>query len=154
MEIFEIVSWHDNVCPKPSNVDIKKYLANHISELSKTVELFNLIPVDMDTLDSCDFYTKLTRLKTSIANVVDALHSENIQCEVKNDVKMAETLYMNAHNSLGLGNTLGYDMQSICVEMNESMWSKFDEDYNPIFNEIGELINGPDYTPPNLDEYV
>ena len=55
--------------------------------------------------------------------------------------------------AVGVGYDFGYNTPKAIVEVNRSNYSKF-VNGQPVFDENGKVKKGPDYTPPNLTNYI
>lgn len=46
------------------------------------------------------------------------------------------------------------DDEGVLAEINESNWSKFDDEGNPYFDVNGKIKKGPDYFEPDLIQFI
>ena len=56
--------------------------------------------------------------------------------------------------AVGSAHMLTQDIIKALDDVNESNWSKFDENGDPIFNDFGKVLKGPNYREPNLESFV
>ena len=56
--------------------------------------------------------------------------------------------------AVGVAYMMGMDIEGALAEVNRSNWSKFKGGIVPVFNEHGKIVNGADYTPPELSDYI
>ena len=56
--------------------------------------------------------------------------------------------------AVGSAHMLNQDIIKALDDVNESNWSKFDENGDPIFNDFGKVLKGPNYREPNLESFV
>ena len=54
----------------------------------------------------------------------------------------------------GMAHSFGIDIDNCFIEVHVSNMSKLGEDGKPIYREDGKVIKGPNYKPPNLDQYI
>jgi predicted HAD superfamily Cof-like phosphohydrolase len=54
----------------------------------------------------------------------------------------------------GSGAFLGMNMEGALSEVDQSNWSKFDENGNPIFDENGKISKSPAYRKPELEPFI
>ena len=54
----------------------------------------------------------------------------------------------------GMAHSFGIDIDNCFREVHVSNMSKLGEDGKPIYREDGKVIKGPNYKPPNLDQYI
>ena len=54
----------------------------------------------------------------------------------------------------GMAHSFGIDIDECFREVHVSNMSKLDEHGKPIYREDGKVVKGPNYKPPNLDQYT
>ena len=54
----------------------------------------------------------------------------------------------------GMAHSFGIDIDACFREVHVSNMSKLDENGKPIYREDGKVVKGPNYKPPNLDQYT
>ena len=54
----------------------------------------------------------------------------------------------------GMAHSFGIDIDECFREVHVSNMSKLDENVKPIYREDGKVVKGPNYKPPNLDQYT
>ena len=54
----------------------------------------------------------------------------------------------------GMAHSFGIDIDECFREVHVSNMSKLDENGKPIYREDGKVVKGPNYKPPNLDQYT
>ena len=55
--------------------------------------------------------------------------------------------------AIGVAHMFGMNIEGALTEINRSNWSKFVNEA-PVFDENGKITKGPDYTPPDLTEFL
>lgn len=55
--------------------------------------------------------------------------------------------------AVGVAHMFGMNIEGALTEVNRSNWSKFVNEA-PVFDENGKIAKGPDYTPPDLTEFL
>ena len=73
---------------------------------------------------------------------------------VKNPVAFLDGLCDQIVTAVGVGYVFDFDMIGALGEVNKSNLSKFDENGNPLHDENGKIIKGPNYFKPNLTSFV
>ena len=63
---------------------------------------------------------------------------------------LADILYV----TYGAGCAYGIDLDECFKEVQRANMSKLDENGKPIYNEKGKVMKGPNYTPPNLKQFI
>jgi hypothetical protein len=68
--------------------------------------------------------------------------------------EMLDSLCDQRVTGIGVAHMLGMNITAAIQEVDRSNWSKFDAHGNPIFNEDGKIIKGPNYSKPDLAPYL
>ena len=74
--------------------------------------------------------------------------------EEKNLLEVADALTDILYVTYGAGHAFGIDLDKCFAEVQKSNMSKLGEDGQPIFNEHGKVMKGPNYTKPNLKQFI
>tara|TARA_B100001093_G_scaffold436911_1_gene435569 strand:- start:1355 stop:1726 length:372 start_codon:yes stop_codon:yes gene_type:complete len=74
---------------------------------------------------------------------------------VNKDLKeVADALTDILYVTYGAGHAFGINLDKCFEEVQNSNMSKLDNDGNPIYNEKGKVMKGPNYFKPNLTKFV
>ena len=73
--------------------------------------------------------------------------------ENKDLLEVADALTDILYVTYGAGHAFGIDLNKCFAEVQRSNMSKLGEDGNPIFNENGKVMKGPNYSKPNLKQF-
>jgi predicted HAD superfamily Cof-like phosphohydrolase len=75
---------------------------------------------------------------------------------IKNkDIKeVADALTDILYVTYGAGHAFGIDLDGCFDEVQRSNMSKLDENGNPIYNEDGKVLKGPNYFKPNFEKFI
>lgn len=71
-----------------------------------------------------------------------------------NRTKVADALGDLLYVTYGTGDQYGIDMDKVFERIHISNMSKLGPDGQPIYNEIGKIVKGPNYAPPVLEDCV
>ena len=63
---------------------------------------------------------------------------------------MTDILYV----TYGAGHSFGINLDACFEEVQRSNMSKLDEDGKPIYNEYGKVMKGPNFSKPNLKQFI
>ena len=89
---------------------------------------------------------------------VDLIKEEldELQEAMKNNdlLEVADALTDILYVTYGAGHAFGIDLDKCFDEVQNSNMSKLDENGEPIFNESGKVMKGPNYFKPNLSKFV
>ena len=72
----------------------------------------------------------------------------------KNLTEIADALTDLLYVIYGAGHAFGIDLDRCFAEVQRSNMSKLGEDGKPIYNEHGKVMKGPNYTKPNLKQFI
>ena len=72
----------------------------------------------------------------------------------KDLVEVADALTDILVVTYGAGVAFGVNLDQCFEEVHRSNMSKLSEDGKPIFNEFGKVMKGPNYSKPNLKQYL
>ena len=74
--------------------------------------------------------------------------------KTKNLKEVADALTDILYVTYGAGCAYGIDLDKCFKEVQRANMSKLGEDGKPIFNENGKVMKGPNYSEPNLKQFV
>ena len=86
--------------------------------------------------------------------IKEELEELKIAMENKDFLEVADALTDILYVTYGAGHALGIDLDKCFEEVQNSNMSKLDIDNNPIYNESGKVLKGPNYFKPNLKKYI
>ena len=69
-------------------------------------------------------------------------------------VEVADALTDLLYVVYGAGHSFGIDLDKCFAEFQRSNMSKLDNDGKPIYNENGKVMKGPNYSKPNLKQFL
>ena len=81
---------------------------------------------------------------------------DELQEAMKNNdlLEVADALTDILYVTYGAGHAFGIDLDKCFDEVQNSNMSKLGEDGNPIYNESGKVMKGPNYFNPDLSKFV
>ena len=81
---------------------------------------------------------------------------DELQEAIKNNdlLEVADALTDILYVTYGAGHAFGIDLDKCFEEVQNSNMSKLDENGNPIYNESGKVMKGPNYFKPDLSKFV
>ena len=89
---------------------------------------------------------------------IDLINEELLelkQAVQKQDLKeVADALTDILYVTYGAGHAFGIDLDKCFKEVQSSNMSKLSEDGKPIYNEFGKVMKGPNYSKPNLKQFL
>ena len=95
---------------------------------------------------------KITKLRYDLLK--EELDELNIAIKTKDIVEVADALTDILYVCYGAGHAFGIDLDKCFAEVQRSNMSKLGNDGKPIFNESGKVMKGPNYSKPNLKQFL
>ena len=72
----------------------------------------------------------------------------------KDLLEIADALTDILYVTYGAGHSFGIDLDKCFAEVQRSNMSKFGNDGKPIYNKQGKVMKGPNYSKPNLKQFM
>lgn len=119
---------------------------------------FNKVKAFMNTYGQ-DIKEKASFPEDSIVQLrVDLIEEElnELKEAIKNNdiVEVADALTDILYVTYGAGHSFGVNLDKCFDEVQRSNMSKLGEDGNPIYNDSGKVMKGPNYSAPNLKKII
>ena len=95
---------------------------------------------------------KINALRISLIN--EELEELKQAISEKNLIEVADALTDILYVTYGAGHAFGIDLDKCFDEVQNSNMSKLGKDGNPIFNEFGKVMKGPNYFKPDLSKFI
>ena len=86
--------------------------------------------------------------------IKEELEELKVAMENKDLLEVADALTDILYVTYGAGHAYGIDLDKCFEEVQSSNMSKLDENRNPIYNESGKVMKGPNYFKPNLSKFI
>ena len=93
-------------------------------------------------------------LKLRYNLIKEELDELQIAIQQKNLVEVADALTDILYVTYGAGHAFGIDLDKCFAEVQQSNMSKLGDDGQPIYNEHGKVMKGPNYFKPNLKQFI
>ena len=90
---------------------------------------------------------RIDLIKEELQELTDAMHNKDL-------LEVADALTDILYVTYGSGHAFGIDLDKCFEEVQNSNMSKLGEDGNPIYNESGKVMKGPNYFKPDLSKFV
>ncbi len=95
---------------------------------------------------------KITSLRYEL--IKEELEELKVAIDKKDIKEVADALTDILYVTYGAGHAFGIDLDKCFVEVQNSNMSKLGTDGNPIYNEKGKVLKGPNYFKPDLGKFV
>ena len=90
---------------------------------------------------------RLKLIKEELEELEQALNDKNL-------LEVADALTDILYVTYGAGHSFGINLDACFEEVQRSNMSKLDEDGKPIYNEFGKVMKGPNFSKPNLKQFI
>ena len=90
---------------------------------------------------------RLKLIKEELEELEEALNDKNL-------LEVADALTDILYVTYGAGHSFGINLDACFEEVQRSNMSKLDEDGKPILNEYGKVMKGPNFSKPNLKQFI
>ena len=117
-----------------------------------------------DVRDFMEIYGQEVKTKSSFPNgkivqlrydlIKEELDELSLAIKEKDIIEVADALTDLLYVVYGAGHSFGIDLDKCFAEVQRSNLSKLDIDGKPIYNENGKVMKGPNYSKPNLKQFL
>ena len=117
-----------------------------------------------DVKNFMEIYGQEVKTKSSFPNkkiiqlrydlIKEELDELSIAIKEKDIVEVADALTDLLYVVYGAGHAFGIDLDKCFAEVQRSNMSKLNTDGKPIYNENGKVMKGPNYSKPNLKQFL
>ena len=117
-----------------------------------------------DVKNFMEIYGQEVKTKSSFPNekiiqlrydlIKEELDELSLAIKEKDIIEVADALTDLLYVVYGAGHAFGIDLDKCFAEVQRSNLSKLDIDGKPIFNENGKVVKGPNYSKPNLKQFL
>ena len=90
---------------------------------------------------------RIDLIKEELQELTDAMNNKDL-------LEVADALTDILYVTYGAGHAFGIDLDKCFDEVQNSNMSKLDENGEPIYNEFGKVMKGPNYFKPDLSKFV
>ena len=90
---------------------------------------------------------RIDLIKEELEELTEAMKNKDL-------LEVADALTDILYVTYGAGHAFGIDLDKCFEEVQNSNMSKLDENGNPIYNESGKVMKGPNYFKPDLSKFV
>lgn len=90
---------------------------------------------------------RIDLIQEELNELKDAINNNDI-------IEVADALTDILYVTYGAGHSFGINLDKCFNEVQNSNMSKLDENKQPIYNDNGKVMKGPNYFPPNLKKII
>ena len=89
---------------------------------------------------------RLDLIKEELNELTEAIENKDI-------IEVADALTDILYVTYGAGHSFGINLDQCFAEVQRSNMSKLGSDGKPLYNELGKVMKGPNYSEPNLKQF-
>jgi NTP pyrophosphatase (non-canonical NTP hydrolase) len=142
MSVDAIKLWHSRARPEPTDEQFQAQLACHIEEMGEMIE-------ELDSDDDLLAYL-LMKVRYDLSNITKAIRQRGATAYIKDRENFLREMTDQIVTSVGVCHTAKMDIVEAVSRINTANWSKYDHEGNPIFDESGKIVKGPNYVKATL----
>ena len=90
---------------------------------------------------------RINLIKEELEELEQALNDKNL-------LEVADALTDILYVTYGAGHSFGINLDACFEEVQRSNMSKLDDEGKPIYNEYGKVMKGPNFSKPNLKQFI
>jgi hypothetical protein len=144
--IASILSWFQKGKKQPvSNKDFHTQLGAHFEEVLEMVQEIQS--------NSPEGEVVLAKAKLALMGLKDYCYQSEGVFSIPNRLNYLDALCDQIVTNIGCAHMVQTDIVGATEEVDASNWSKF-VDGEPILNEVGKIMKGPNYKPPQLYPFI
>ena len=117
--------------------DVKIFMETYGQEIKKTPSFPNNKIIQL----------RIELIKEELKEFQDAINNKDL-------LEIADALTDILYVTYGAGHSFGIDLDKCFAEVQRSNMSKLGENGEPIYNEHGKVMKGPNYFKPNLKKFI
>lgn len=134
--------WFAKAVPTPTAKNLVVQVSVHTEEFGEFLD--ELVGLDWATLE------KIVAARTAIANLTAHLRAVQPELGIRDREGLLDSLADQIVTAVGVGHMAGMKVPEALQRVNDSNWSKFDSNGNPIFSDKGKILKGEGYFKPDL----
>lgn len=144
-----IEMWHKRARPNPTDADFNVQLGCHIEEFLEMLECLKLVPVERYHWENFD--EEFSEMFDTLFCISSNLKRGIMRAEITNRAEFLDAIADQVVTGVGAAHCAGMQATEAVRRVNQSNWSKFDKDGQPIRDKDGKIAKGPDYKKPDLE---
>lgn len=143
--LLDTFTWFVKARPNPDNKSFQSQLGVHMEEFTEMLDQLTGNPAAVEAIMSA---------RRAINTLAELVKGQKADIKVLDEVLFLDSLCDQVVTATGTSYTRGHDFVGAMTEVNRSNFSKFDDRGQPIHNENGKVMKGPNYSPAELTPYV
>ena len=141
-----VIGWFKTARPEPTIENLMTQIGCHLEEVKEMLTTLGHYGLAEDVKVISTLYKG--KHKPFLTSLTSLLHDKNRR------IALADDLCDQVVTATGVGVWAGFDMQGALESVNQSNYSKFDDEGNPVYKEGGKIGKGDNYREPDLEPYV
>lgn len=140
-----IEMWHKRARPAPTQEEFNTQLGCHVEEF---VEMLDAVYLQIagTTMDY-----DIEELYVALDKLARKLKTNEVTAHITHREDFLDSIADQVVTGVGAAYCAGMQPTEALRRVNQSNWSKFDTDGQPLRDADGKIAKGPNYEPPNLE---
>lgn len=138
MSLDLINMWHQRARPNPTATNLGVQMGCHLEEVVEMLEALEPTLTIASTIEHITYLADLWKSGKHYPMIADRK-------------ELLDSLADQIVTAVGVGHCANMNVPEACLRVNQSNWSKYDSDGQPIFKATGKIDKGPNYQQPDLE---
>jgi predicted HAD superfamily Cof-like phosphohydrolase len=153
MSVDFIEMWHKRARPEPTQEDFNVQLGCHFEEFREMLETIRIGRTQAGAALNYerDLHDKMIDLFELVDSVSVGLKAGYLHGTIIDREGFLDSIADQVVTVVGTAHCAGMQATEAVRRVNQSNWSKFDKDGQPIRDKNGKIAKGPDYKQPDLE---
>lgn len=143
--LLDTKSWFSKARPSTTEKDFQSQIGVHFEEVTEMLDQITGNP---------EAVSAIMDARRAMKKLADLAKGQKADIKVLNEVLLLDSICDQIVTGTGVSHCRGHDIVGAMTEVNRSNFSKFGEDGQPLYDENGKVIKGPNYSKAVLGPYV
>lgn len=143
--LLDTKTWFEKARPECSEQDRQSQLGVHLEEVTEMLDQMTGNAAAVEAIMSA---------RRTMNNLAVLVKEGKANIRILDQKEFLDSICDQIVTGVGVAHTRGYDIVGAMTAVNVSNFSKFDEAGNPIRNEHGKIMKGPNYHKVELSPYL
>lgn len=143
--LLDTKTWFEKARPNTTEKDFQSQIGVHFEEVTEMLDQITGTP---------EAVAAIMDARRSMKKLADLCKQQKAGIKVLNELELLDSLCDQIVTGTGVAHCRGHNIVGAVTAVNVSNFSKFDDQGNPIYDENGKVIKGPNYHKVDLSPYI
>lgn len=143
--LLDTKTWFEKARPECSEQDRQSQLGVHFEEVTEMLDQITGNAAAVEAIMSA---------RRALKNLAELVKAGKADIRILDHKEFLDSICDQIVTGTGVAHTQSYDIVGAMTAVNVSNFSKFDDQGNPIRNEHGKIMKGPNYHKVELSPYL